>query len=318
MSLAAKIFLTNGAVTAIAAIVLLLTPVTVSSPAHLREVAIVVAGLSAILVTNLVLLRRAFGPLERLTSVMRDVELLQPGRRVPVYGQEAEIIELTRAFNEMLDRLEEEQQDSVRRSLQAQESERERVARELHDEVGQSLTAVMLQLDRVTRLASGELREEMAEAREVTRSSLGDVRAIARRLRPEALDDLGLPTALAALTDRVSERTGVRIETRFVRPVPELSPEAELVCYRIAQEAVTNALRHADASAISVELSADDGTLTLVVTDDGKGLDGVPAGSGIRGMRERALIVGAKLEIQSSQGAGTSVVLRLAATGDDS
>lgn len=318
MSLRARIFLTNAAVTAIAALVLLFTPVTVSSPARLGEVAVVVAGLSAILVINLLLLRRAFGPLENLTSVMRDVELLQPGRRVPVYGQEPEITELTRAFNEMLDRLEKEQQDSVRRSLQAQESERERVARELHDEVGQSLTAVMLQLDRVNHLATGDLREEMAEAREVTRSSLGDVRAIAIRLRPEALDDLGLPTALAALTDRVSERTGVRIERRFVRPVPQLSPEGELVCYRIAQEAVTNALRHADASTISVDLSGADGTLTLAVTDDGKGLDGVAPGSGIRGMRERALIVGAKLEIDSSEGAGTRVVLRLPATGDDS
>jgi len=317
MSLSAKIFLTNTAVTAVAAIVLLLTPVTVSSPAHLREVVIVVAGLSAILVINLLLLRRAFGPLGRLTSVMSDVELLQPGRRVPVYGQEAEIVELTRAFNEMLGRLEAEQQDSVRRSLEAQESERHRVARELHDEVGQSLTAVMLQLDRVSQLASGELREEMAEAREVTRSSLEDVRAIATRLRPEALDDLGLPSALAALTDRVAERTGVRIERRFARQVPDLTPERELVCYRIAQEAVTNALRHSEASTIAVELSATGATLTLTVTDDGKGLEGEAPGSGIQGMRERALIVGAKLQIESSRGVGTTVMLQVSKGGSE-
>jgi len=223
VSLRARIFLANAAVTAIAAIVLLLTPVTVSSPAHLREIAIVVGGLSAILVINLVLLRRAFGPLERMTAVMRSVELLQPGRRVPVYGQEAEIVDLTRAFNEMLERLEGEQQDSERRSLEAQESERQRVARELHDEVGQSLTAVMLQLDRVARFAPDGLREEMGEAREVARSSLEDVRAIAQRLRPEALDDLGLPSALTALTDRVSERTGIRIEKRFASPCPEMT-----------------------------------------------------------------------------------------------
>ena len=311
VSLRARIFVTNAAVTVVAAVVLLLTPVTVSSPAHLREVAIVVGGLSAILVINLVLLRRAFGPLERMTAVMRSVELLQPGRRVPVYGQEAEIVDLTRAFNEMLERLEGEQRDSVRRSLEAQESERQRVARELHDEVGQSLTAVMLQLDRVARFAPDGLREEMAEAREAARSSLEDVRAIAQRLRPEALDDLGLPSALTALTDRVSERTGVRVETRFASPCPEMTPEGELVCYRIAQEAVTNALRHAEASAVCIALKVADGAVTLTVVDDGTGLDGAAPGSGIQGMRERALMIGADFEIESSDGAGTKVILRL-------
>jgi two-component system sensor histidine kinase UhpB len=234
-----------------------------------------------------------------------------------VYGQEAEIVDLTRAFNEMLERLEGEQQDSVRRSLEAQESERQRVARELHDEVGQSLTAVMLQLDRVARFAPDGLREEMAEAREVARSSLEDVRAIAQRLRPEALDDLGLPSALTALTDGVSERTGIRIEKRLASPGPEMTPEEELVCYRIAQEAVTNALRHAEASAICIELKVADGAVTLTVVDDGTGLDGAAPGSGIQGMRERALIAGAKLQIESSGGIGTRVMLRLTDRGSE-
>lgn len=216
-SLRARIFMSNAAVAAVAAIVLVLTPVTVSSPAHLREIGIVVAGLCMILAINLLLLQRALGPLEQLTSFMRHVALLKPGHRVPVYGSEAEIIGLTRAFNEMLERLEGEQQESVRRSLQAQESERDRVARELHDEVGPSLTAVMLQLDRVSKMASDGLRDEMAEAREVARASLADVRAIARDLRPEALDDLGLPSALAALTDRLAEQTGTHIDRRFSR-----------------------------------------------------------------------------------------------------
>jgi len=311
VSLRGRIFLTNAAVTAIAAVVLLLTPATVSSPAHLREVAIVVGGLSAILVVNLLLLRRAFGPLERLTSLMRGVELLRPGRRIPVYGQEPEIIELTRAFNEMLDRLEAERQDSVRRSLEAQESERRRVAQELHDEVGQSLTAVMLQLDRLSRAAPPALREEMAEAREAARVSLEDVRDIAKRLRPEALDDLGLLAALALLIDRLSEHTGIAIDRRFDRRLPELSPQIELVVYRVTQEALTNALRHAGASQIAVSLTADEAVLTLTVTDDGGGLADAQPGSGIQSMRERALMIGAELAVDQRAAGGTKVTLRL-------
>ena len=316
MSLRGRIFLTNAVVTVVAAVILLLTPATVSSPAHLREVAIVVGGLSAILVVNLLLLRRAFGPLERLTSLMRGVELLRPGRRVPVYGQEPEIVELTRAFNEMLDRLEAERQASVRRSLEAQESERLRVAQDLHDEVGQSLTAVMLQLDRLSRASPPGLRDEMAEAREAARASLEDVREIAKRLRPEALDDLGLPAALALLTDRLSEQTGAAIERRVEARLPELGSQVELVCYRIAQEALTNTLRHADASRIAVSLAASDGELILIVNDDGRGIDSAEPGSGIQGMRERALMIGARLEIDQSPRGGTEVTLRVALRTD--
>jgi len=312
MSLRARIFLTNAVVTVVAAVVLLFTPATVSATAHVREVAVVVGGLSAILILNLVLLRRAFGPLERITSLMRSVELVKPGRRVPVYGQEPEIVDLTHAFNEMLDRLESERQDSVRRSLEAQESERQRIARELHDEVGQSLTAVLLQLDRVARMAPDPLRDEMVEAREVTRSSLEDVRAIAQRLRPEALDDLGLPSALAALTERVAEQTGARIENRVARPLPATAPESELVCYRIAQEAVTNALRHADASLITLVLAGHGAGLTLTVTDDGTGLNGSQPGAGIQGMKERALMIGAELDMETGE-RGTRVTLRVPA-----
>src|ERR671917_516309 len=172
--------------------------------------ATLVAGVTAILLTNLVLLGRAFAPLSRLTSLMRRVEPLEPGERIPVYGDDEEVVELTRAFNEMLDRLEAERWESARRSLDAQEGERRRVAQELHDEVGQALTAIVLQLDRMARKAEPALREELAEARESARASLGDVRRIAQRLRPEVLEDLGLANALQALCDRVGEHGGIR------------------------------------------------------------------------------------------------------------
>jgi len=156
---------------------------------------------------------------------MRRVGPLRPGRRIPVYGQEVEIVELTRAFNEMLDRLEAERQDSASRSIRAQESERRRVARELHDEVGQSLTAVVLQIDRLSRLVDGEMQTELAETREQARSSLEDVRDIARRLRPEALDDLGLANALASLANRLSESSGMPSRGMSKAPCPSSAPK---------------------------------------------------------------------------------------------
>jgi len=311
LTLRQRIFLTNALVIAVAGAVLVLTPATVSSPAHLREVVVVVTGLSIILLINLVLLRQALTPLERLTTLMRRVEPLRPGRRIPVYGQEVEIVELTRAFNEMLDRLEAERQDSASRSIRAQESERRRVARELHDEVGQSLTAVVLQIDRLSRLVDGEMQTELAETREQARSSLEDVRDIARRLRPEALDDLGLANALASLANRLSESSGIAIERHVEGALPQLSPEAEVVFYRVAQEGVTNALRHAEPTRILVGLVADPATgeLSLTVRDDGRGINGAQPGAGIQGMRERALLLGAQLDIDSDS-EGTTVTLR--------
>ncbi|HYI98207.1 MAG TPA: HAMP domain-containing sensor histidine kinase [Thermoleophilaceae bacterium] len=311
MSLRARIFVANAAVTAIAAAVLLLTPATVSSPAHLREIAIIVGGLLAILVINLVLLSRALSPLERLAAAMGGVELLNPGRRIPVYGSEAEIVDLTRSFNEMLDRLEAERHGSIRRSLEAQESERGRVAQELHDEVGQSLTAVLLHLDRLVRIAPNDIGGEIAEARETARRSLEDVRAIAKRLRPEALDDLGLHSALVALCERLTEQTGIRIERHVDRRLPDISPECELVIYRVAQEAMTNALRHADATRIELSLTSSGALVTLTVADDGRGIGDAEPGTGIQGMRERAVMVGARISLDIVDGAGTAVTLQV-------
>ena len=145
-----------------------------------------------------------------------------------------------------------------------------RIARELHDEVGQGLTAVVLQLERVTRgvRRSGRGR---GGARGCARD-LEEVREIARRLRPEALDDLGLGSALAALTVDVSRRTRLRIERQVAPGLPVLDPEEELVVYRVAQEALTNVVRHSGAKRARVELRSDDGEVELVgCSDDGAG-----------------------------------------------
>src|SRR5687768_11967052 len=206
MTLLWRVFGTNAAVLVLATLVLVVSPLTVSFPIALVELVALGGGLVAMLVLNLALLRRTFGPLGRLTTVMRAIEPLRPGERATVEEADPEVAELTAAFNDMLGRLERERRDSARRALAAQEGERRRIARELHDEVGQALTAAILQLDRAGR---GVGSDGVAEASETVRASLEEVRGIARRLRPEALDDLGLRSALAALTNDMTRRTGL-------------------------------------------------------------------------------------------------------------
>jgi two-component system sensor histidine kinase UhpB len=310
-SLVTRIFLVNAAVVAAAVVALALSPVTVSDPVALREAVVLVAGLTVLLVVNLALSRRMFAPVHQLTQLMRTVDPLRPGRRIPVYSDDAEVAELTLAFNDMLDRLEQERRQSAHRSLSAQEGERRRVAQELHDEIGQTLTAVVLQLDRLHRMSPESQREEHAEARETARQTLVEVRQIAQRLRPEALEELGLQTSLAALAERISEQGGLRVVHRLDGDVPKLSDAAELVIYRVAQESLTNVLRHAGASQAVLTLRGDAEGVTLQVTDDGSGLDGTEAGAGIQGMRERALLVDAALGIRTNPQGGTEVRLEV-------
>jgi two-component system sensor histidine kinase UhpB len=138
---------------------------------------------------------------------------------------------------------------------------------------------------------------------------LDEVRAIARNLRPEALDDLGLAAALRQLCNE-AERAGVQVERR-ISPEVRLAPEVELVVYRVAQEAITNVLRHAAAERLVCVLEPAGDGAELCVTDDGRGLGGAPAGSGMQGMRERALLAGATLDISTPASGGTSVSLRV-------
>jgi two-component system sensor histidine kinase UhpB len=311
LSLPTRIFISNAVVVGLAALVLILSPASVSAEAQLKEVVVIVGGFVAILLIDLAVLRRAFAPLGQLTAAMRSVEPLRPGKRVPVYGADAEIVELTHTFNEMLDRLEHERRDTVRRSLEAQEGERMRIAQELHDEVGQSLTAVTLQLERLSRIVPPEVAGELEEARETARASMEEVRSISKRLRPEALDNLGLASALEVLADRMSSQIGVPIERDIEGRLPAVGPEVDIVVYRVAQEALTNAARHSGASAMRVALAASGGCLSLAVTDDGMGIGDAAPGAGVLGMRERALMVGAELEVDGGPGGGTAVRLRV-------
>lgn len=307
----------NAAVVAGACVVtiLVLSPRKIHSFAA-SEAVVLAASLALVVVINLVLLRRALRPLEALTALARRVDLTRPGQRVPVDGYRSEVSELAATFNEMLARLENERRDSTRRVLAAQEAERLRIAQELHDEVGQTLTAVLLQLGRSARHANPELGAELLETQETARASLEDVRRISRELRPEALDDLGLTSALVALTERFAQSAGLDVRRNLDRELPPLSEEAELVIYRVAQEALTNVARHAGTAHAELSLAADDGQLTLRVVDDGKGFDPVRVeGGGLRGMRERAVLVGASLSVTRRARGGTEVRLSVPVDG---
>jgi two-component system, NarL family, sensor histidine kinase UhpB len=303
-----RVFVTNAVVLTVATAVLVISPATVSFPVVLTEAIVLALGLSAMLVLNYALLRRVLSPLERLRASMRGVDPLRPGTRARSNDSVPELRAVTDGFNEMIARLEAERHDSAGRALAAQEGERLRVARELHDEVGQKLTAVMLQLDGLSR---GPHAAPLEEAREGVRDALEEVRFIARRLRPEALDHLGLVSALTALTNALGRSAGVRIERRIDRSLPQLEPDAELVLYRVAQEALTNVVRHADSDDARLTLHRVAGGLELEVTDTGRGFDveAVVEGAGIKGMRERAMLVGAELDISSMPGSGTTVRL---------
>jgi two-component system sensor histidine kinase UhpB len=313
-----KVFTVNAVVVTAAGLALALTPATVSSPITLREAATLVAGVCAVLIVNLALMRRAFAPLSRLTAAMANIDPLQPGLRLHEHD-DPELGTLATAFNVMADRLESERRASSARLLSAQEAERRRIAAELHDEVGQHLTALLLTLDRFAIQAPGELAREAQAARELARSSLEQLRTLVRGLRPPGLDELGLTAALTALTRQVSEHTGVAIARHLDRVGMDVDPAAALVVYRVAQECLTNVVRHAPSSRVTLTLTATDDHIVLRVCDSGPGIDATdPAeGAGIRFMRERAVTVNAELQISSSAAGGTDVTLTIPLTATD-
>ena len=313
-SLLWRVFVVNAVVFLAAFAMLAISPIRIHELDGLAQVAILALGLLAMLLCDLLLLRITLNPLRRLALAMDTVDPMRPGRRAAQDARASrEVSSLARAFNTMLERLETERRDSARRAVTAQDAERLRIARELHDEVGQALTAVLLELGFLAKQAPRIQADALRHAQERARSSLEDVRRIALELRPEALDDLGLVNALIALCSRIEKQGHLPVRRHLDGRLPQSTPEVELVIYRVAQEALTNALRHAEATELSVALFEERGDVVLVVEDDGGGLvNDVPAGKGVAGMRERAMLIGADLRLQSSERGGVKV--RLSAT----
>jgi two-component system, NarL family, sensor histidine kinase UhpB len=311
MSLFRRAVAVNATVLVAAALLLALSPATISATVTPSEWIVLAAGTAAVIVVNLLLLRRVFGPLERLEQVMGRIDPYEPGRRIGEEHPDGEIARVSKAFNSMLDRLEYERADSRRRALRAQEAERGRVARELHDEVGQLLTGVVFQLEGLAAAVPAARREEVAGIQDNVREGVQTVREIASGLRPPALDEFGLRASLVALAAGFGERSGLRVRHHIDPALPALDAETELALYRVAQEAITNVARHAHAREVELLLRCDDYAVALTVADDGLGIstEDLHSSHGVAGMRERALLVGGSLEIRHRVPRGTEVRL---------
>jgi signal transduction histidine kinase len=207
------------------------------------------------------------------------------------------------------------QAESKARVIAAQEAERSRVARDLHDEIGQALTGVLLGV-RLVESATGsdEVHTRAEELRRTVAGAIDSVQRLAFALRPAVLDDLGLVAALRRLTEQAHDGLAVELETVDLDPVDRFAPEIETTAYRIVQESLTNVLRHSGATRASIVAGRNQHRLRIVVEDDGRGFDRSAVGTrlGLRGMRERAELVGGTLRVDSEPGRGTSVVFEVA------
>ncbi len=305
-----RVCVINALMVLVATVILVVSPATLSPEVVASELVLLALGLIVVVMVNSLLLRSSLAPLDRLIKEMEKVDLERPNVRLSPTGEGAPR-RLVNSFNAMLTRLELERARSNAAALAGQEAERRRIAQELHDEIGQGLTVVLLGLKQVVDRAPADLAEELRMVQETARSSLDEVRKVARRLRPGELEDLGLISALAAVSTDFSAHTGAHVHRRFAPRLPALTAEVELVIYRVAQEALTNAARHASADTVDLSLTTQGDAVVLRVADNGCGVQGdvLDEGAGIRGMRERALLVNGQLAVGQPAGGGTQVCL---------
>jgi two-component system sensor histidine kinase UhpB len=308
-SLYVRVLGLNAAILLVGLVLLVWTPVTVSASISLRQVIVLAAAVVVLVIADAALLKLSFTGLAALVHRMQTLDLLRPRERLPELGG-AETRALISGFNAMLDRLDAERRESTSRSLTMVEDERRRISRELHDEIGQRLTGVVLRLGLIHDEAEETARARIAATQEEVRAVMDEVGSLAWRIRPAILDDLGLLSALEALATSLSGDGQGRIEAALPARLPTMGSETELAIYRIAQEALTNAVRHAEATVISIRLQVTDAGLVLRVSDDGRGLpDTGSEGPGQRGMRERALLIGGRLRMACDSPTGLDVEL---------
>jgi signal transduction histidine kinase len=202
--------------------------------------------------------------------------------------------------------------DALRRVVDAQELERRRLARELHDETGQALTSILLGLKTLEETIEGDgSSAAIGDLRELVVATLQDVRRLAVELRPKVLDDFGLVPALERLTETFAEQTGILVRFESGLGAERLLPEVETALYRIVQESLTNIVKHARAQTISIAVTRKPGAVAVVVEDDGHGFDPADVregGFGLEGMRERVGLLDGRLQVESGEGTGTTLV----------
>jgi PAS domain S-box-containing protein len=262
-------------------------------------------------------LRRANG--EYRWFLVRVAPLVdQQGNVVKWFGSSIDIEDRKRAEKD-LEEAHRQLKILSRHRVKVQEEERRHLARELHDEIGQALTAAKINLQAALEEPDRAQSKRIHETAAILEHLLGQVRQISLNLRPSMLDDLGLVPALRSLLDEHGRRASVAVRFSAKNMPQDLDPEIQTTCFRIAQEAITNAVRHSSATQIDVDLGREDGTFRLQVRDDGKGFDAESvqtqtSGLGLLGMKERANLVGGRTRIRSSPGKGTAVDVTLPLT----
>ncbi|HYJ13232.1 MAG TPA: sensor histidine kinase [Thermomicrobiales bacterium] len=277
------------------------------------------AGAILSVAVNFFVLRAAFEPLdhlERLSESVRAGDL--SARAKPIRVSDPQISRLVDTFNATLDELEQNQRrlrELVTQVINAQEGERKRIARELHDDTAQILFAQLLNITALKGSVDPAVQRAAESLEPMTVEAIEGVRRLALELRPPALDDLGVREAIAELAQRIAENSGLDVEVHTELSRERLPAEIELVLYRVAQEALTNAVKHAAARQVVVDLTRGEEGVLLVVSDDGRGFSVSDKGSrdeeglglGLFGMEERATLVGGTLNINSFPYRGTRV-----------
>jgi signal transduction histidine kinase len=302
-------------------IILGLAVLVLFAPAHLlpgplTDFYVVVAALIVGAVVNIALVRLALRPINALERVAKLVSEGRLAERVPAsVVADRELTHLSTTINEMLDSLA-AGRDRMRRLgaevVYAEERERAEVARELHDSVGQTLAAASFQIAAVAHeIGNHAASARLAGVRELLRTALEEIRNVSRSLHPRVATDLGLPTALEALGDATQQRSLVDVQVNVDIAGVVIPAALSATLYRVAQEALRNVERHADAGRATVSLRARPGYVELEVNDDGRGFDGPlekqRSESGLAAMRERLSLAGGELHIDTAGDHGTRV-----------
>jgi len=269
---------------------------------------------------NILVLKAAFQPLDSLEQVAEAVRRGDLSARAhPITFSDPQLARLAETFNDTLETLQRDQEQLrqlASQVIRAQEDERKRVARELHDDTAQILFAQLLRVTAMKSSPSEVVRATAEQLENMTVEAIEGVRRLALELRPPALDDLGLREALGDLAQRFSEQLGIPVTYNATGFKDRLSSELELVLYRVAQEALTNSAKHANATAIRVSIVRRERSVSLMIDDDGVGFgqshprqaDIRGVGLGMFGMEERVALVGGRLDVHQLQPHGVGIV----------
>ena len=276
------------------------------------------------LLVNLLLVRVALRPIHDLENTAHrvwggDLEARVP----PSLVADRDMVRVGRTVNLLLDALTSDRARMRRLAslvITAQDEERSRIARELHDSTAQSLTAIVLQLSAAARDARvPEIAARLSDVKEMAGMALEEVRTLSHRVHPRVLDDLGLVAAVRWLARQARDSSEVDITVDALGDTERIPSQVASVLYRVAQEALTNAVRHAAPATVAIVVRADADTATLEVSDDGRGFDIAEAearrpGMGLFSMRERVSLVDGQLDLTSAPGSGTRVVAKIPLT----